>query len=373
MSKDYVVKHVDTLTKQVRSLKDLTLTRSKFIDQTNLYNDSYKLMMTRDQFKELCSDFTTQFAAARKIIDDLDEYVSLADQRNAAVLEYNQLWQRVYDLQAEAVKAELDHEHAQSSLAGKAQPSLPVFTSFATERYNRAKDQVLYIYYAASRAYILKSLKVRDLFEDMLNELPATGQIDAATIRQGHLDGLYDKVMDELHDPGPSGPCAAHVVFTKSSDPEVFSSLAQDGLATFEIPKATRQRTARPFSGMANVRLTKVRCWAGGLAPGKTHFFKLVHTGRETFVTPGGEDVTVDHDPVFLDYEYRSNAAIDPTPDGFEFTGYEKAMPLTGKFALIGPFTTWNILLDDKEDRAKIESLRVEFDGVHQAFTIEAH
>jgi hypothetical protein len=41
-------------------------------------------------------------------------------------------------------------------------------------------------------------------------------------------------------------------------------------------------------------------------------------------------------------------------------------MPLTGGFALIGPFTTWNIVLDNEDDRAKIESLRIEFDAMHQ-------
>ena len=265
LSKDYVVKQVDSLTSGIRSLKDLTLNRSKFIDQTNLYNDSYKLMMTRDQFKTLCSDFTKTFPAAQKIIDDLDEYVSLADQRNAAVLEYNQLWQHVYDLQAEAVKAEHDYQHAQSGLAGKAQPSLPIFTSFATERYNRAKDLTFHINYLASRAYILKSLKVRDYFSEMLKCLPEIGQINHATLTQAQLEHLYGQVMDELGQSGPKGPCTAHVVFQKTSHPKIFESLAGNGLASFPI-RQPRKGTIGPFSGMANVRLTRVRCWAGGLA-----------------------------------------------------------------------------------------------------------
>ncbi len=366
LSKDYVVKQVESLTSGMRSLRDLTLTRSKFIDQNNLYNDSYKLMMTRDQFKSLCSDFTNQLPAAQNIIDDLDEYVSLADRRNAAVLEYNQLWQRVYDLQAEAVKAEADYEHAQAGLAGKAQPSLPIFTSFATERYNRAKDLTLHIYYLASRAYILKSLKVRNLFSSMLSQLPATGQIDAATLTQGDLEDLYDQVIDELGKSGPDGPCKAHFVFRKSSHPEIFKALAANGVASFTVPKPTRKDARGPFSGLANVRLTKVRCWAGGLAPRKEHYFKLVHTGRETFVTSGGGEVVVNHDAVFLDYKYRPDTAIDPTAEEFDFKGYEELMPLTDGFALIGPFTTWTIVLDDADDRAKIESLRVEFDAMHQ-------
>jgi hypothetical protein len=373
LSKTYVVRHVDTLTKEIRSLKDLTLTRSKFIDPTNLYNDAYKLTVTRAQFQELCHEFTQSFPAAQKIIDDLDDYVTLADRRNAAVLEYNQLWQRVCDLQAEAVKAELDHEQAQSSLAGRAQPRLPVFTSFAQERYNRAKDQALHIYYLAGRAYILKSLKVRNFFSDMLSQLPATGQIDVATITQGHLDSLYAQVIDELGSPGPAGPCTAHIVFEKSKHPDIFTPLARDGVATFTIRKATRERTTRPFSGMANVRLTRVRCWAGGLDSGKSHFFRLVHTGREVFVTPDGQEVTVHHHPVVLDYEYTWDKAIDPkaidptTPD-FVFTGKEHAMLLTGQFALIGPFTTWSIHIADEDDRQKVQSLRVEFEAVHQAF-----
>jgi hypothetical protein len=372
LSKDYVVKQVDSLTSGVRSLKDLTLNRSKFIDQTNLYNDTYKLMVTRDQFKALCSDFTRTFSVAQKVIDDLDEYVTLADQRNAAVLDYNQLWQRVYDLQAEAVKAELDLHHAQSGIAKKAQPHLPVFTSFATERYNRAKDQTLQIYYLASRASVLKSLEVRNLFSDMLSQLPATGQIDAATFSQAKLDYLYNRVMDKLRSAGPAGPCAAHLVFQKRSHPQIFESLARDGLAAFTI-RAPRKGTIAPFSGMANVRLTRVRCWAGGLAPKKEHYFKLVHTGRETFVTSDGAEVIVDHKWVHLDYKYRADRPIDPTVDDFKFKGYEEPMPLTGEFALIGPFTTWNVVIDDEDDRAKIDSLRVEFDAMHQTSKPKTH
>ena len=62
-----------------------------------------------------------------------------------------------------------------------------------------------------------------------------------------------------------------------------------------------------------------------------------------------------------------ANSEIDPTPDRFKFQGEEEPMPLTGRFALIGPFTTWNILIDDEEDRTRAMSLRVEFDVVHQA------
>ena len=65
MSKTYVVKRVDTLTKEIRSLRDLTLQRSQFLDPNNLYNDTYKLTLTRDQFKELCNDFTNKFERPR--------------------------------------------------------------------------------------------------------------------------------------------------------------------------------------------------------------------------------------------------------------------------------------------------------------------
>jgi hypothetical protein len=215
----------------------------------------------------------------------------------------------------------------------------------------------------------LKSLKVRNFFSEMLSRLPATGQIDAATLAQEHLEGLYKEVIDHLHESGPDADRTAYVVFHRTSHPDFFTALARDGLASFTIPKPTRKGTIGPFSGMANVRLTRVRCWAGGLAPKKDHCFKLVHTGRETFVTSRGDQVVVDHEPVFLDYEYRPDTAIDPTTEDFEFKGHEKPMPLTGKFALIGPFTTWNIVLDNEDDRAKINSLRVEFDAMHQTLT----
>jgi hypothetical protein len=372
MSKAYVVRRVDTLKKEIRSFKDLTVTRSQFIDPNNLYNDAYKLTLTRDQFRELCNEFTGKFPAAQRIIDDLDEYVTLADQRNAAVLEYNRLWQRVYDLQSETVKCKLDFQHAQSSLAGHAQPHLPVFASFATERYNRAKDQTLNIFYLASRAYIMKSLRVRNMFSEMLRTLPQTGQIDAAAFTQESLQNLYDEVMDNLKLSSPPGPATAAIIFRQNTHPDVFESLAREGIATFSVEKATSKTTKGPFAYMANVRLTKVRCWAGGLQTGEKHHFRLVHSGREIFVSSKGEQLTVDHEPSTLSYAYSSNATIDPTSEGFEFHGTEEPKPLVGtKFALLGPFTTWHVLIAKKTDWAKATSLRVEFDVVSEGF--EAH
>ena len=229
------------------------------------------------------------------------------------------------------------------------------------------KDQTLEIYYWASRAYILKSLQVRNMFSEMLSKLPAAGQIDAATFTQKSLDDLYTKIMDELKSTSPPGLGTAHIVFQKDEHPEMFEALRRDGIATFMIRRATSKTTEGPFAHMANVRLTRVRCWAGGLEPGKKHSFTLVHTGRETFVKFTGEEVTVDHDAVPIFYAYWGSD-IDPAFERFKFQGEEEAMTLSGKFALIGPFTTWNILVDNKDDREKATSLRVEFDVVKQVF-----
>jgi hypothetical protein len=367
ISRAYVVHQVDTMAKGIRSFKDLTLNRSKFIDPTNLYNDAYKLTVTRDQFRNLCDEFTKSFSSAQRIIEDLDEYVTLADQRNAAVLEYNQLWRDVYDMQAEAAKCKLDYEHAQSALSGNAQPNLAVYTSFATERYNRARDQTLEIYYLANRAGILKSLTVRNLFSDMLRALPATGRIDAATFTQESLEDVYKKIKDMLSSSGPTGPRTAHIVFEKSTHPAMFAAWARNEVATFTVRRATPKTKSGPFADLANVRLRRVRCWAGGLAPGD-HSFTLQHTGRETFVTSRGKDVTVDHEPKTLDYKYRCNSAIDPTAQDFMYQGEEWPMLLTDEYELLGPFTTWTIALNEQQDRAKATSLRIEFDVVHQAF-----
>ncbi|MFO1037510.1 MAG: hypothetical protein U1E45_11740 [Geminicoccaceae bacterium] len=372
MNRHYVVRRVDSLAKEVRSFKDLTVTRSRLIDPTNLYNDAYKLALTRDQFKEMCGEFTTKFPAAKKIIDDLDEYVSLADQRNAAVLEYNRLWQSVGDLQAEAARCKLDVEQAQAAIAGRLQPQLSVFTSLATERYNRAKDQTLHIFYLASRASVMRSLQARNFFGEMLRTLPDGGQIDAATFTQSSLQDLYDEVLDDLKLSSPTGPGTAALVFTKDTHPEMFAALAKEGVATLAVRKATSKTTRGPFAYMANVRLSRVRCWVGGLSAGEKHHLRLVHSGRETFVSAAGKELTVEHDSCTLAYAYTASTEIDPTAKDFQFHGTEEAKPLAGtKFGLLGPFTTWYLLIDDAEDRVKATSLRVEFDVVYDGF--EAH
>jgi hypothetical protein len=367
LSKGYVVKQVDTLTTGIKSFQALVKDRidNNLLDTSNLYNDAYKLAMTRDQFKQLCGEFTRQYPVAQTLVAEIDDYVTLVDQRNGAVLDYNRFWQRVYQLQAEAVQLDLDIDRTNSALAGHLQPSLPVFTSFATERYNRAKEQVLYIYYAASRAYILKSLNARDFFAAMLGELPAIGLIDAATLDAASLNDLYAQVLDELGNSGPTSACSASLVFDRNTDPEMFRALAAKGVATFRVAP-----TAPPasFEAMANVRLRQVRCWLGGLQPGADTVRRvdLIHTGRETFVRTDGSSVTLQHDPVYLDYQYSTAEAIDPTAAHFNFTGHDVPMSLDSEFGLIGPFTTWNVRVRDKAIWNQITSLRVEFQAVHQ-------
>jgi hypothetical protein len=103
-----------------------------------------------------------------------------------------------------------DPAHAREHMLSKGQTG---GTSFATERYNRAKDQTLHIYYLAGRAYLLKSLKVRDRFSEILRALPATGQINAATFDLTSLENLYDNIMDEAQELRPARtPHRAHRV-----------------------------------------------------------------------------------------------------------------------------------------------------------------
>jgi hypothetical protein len=374
LSKEYVVKQVDTLTTGIKSFQALVKDRTdnNLLDTTNLYNDAYKLAMTRDQFKQLCSEFTHQFPVAKTLAEEIDDYVTLVDQRNGAVLDYNRYWRYVYQLQAEAVQLDLDIDRTGSALAGDLQPSLPVFTSFATERYNRAKEQALFIYYCASRAYILKSLDGRDLFGEMLRDLPAIGLIDAATLEAGSLNELYAHVLNTLGNSGPTSACTASLVFDTKSDPKMFTALAATGVATFNVARTTSDGTAAPFDAMANVRLTQVRCWAGGLQPDPDTMRRidLIHTGRETFVRTDGSAVTLQHDPVYLDYQYASASAIDPTAKSFTFTGSDVPMKLDDAFGLIGPFTTWNVRVRDTGTWNQITSLRVEFQAVHQTLKV---
>jgi hypothetical protein len=368
LTKANVVHQVDTMSASIKSFQDLTLKRTKFIDSTNLFNDAYKLTMTRDQFKGLCADLVKTFPAAKEIMDDLDEYVMLADQRNAAVLQYNQFLLQLHELDALAAQAKLDHDHADSHLTTKTQPSLPLLNSFAAEVYNRSKDLTLRIYYEASRAAMLTSLEPNEFFSGVLQKLPATGQIDSATLEHKDLNDIYDDVLKEINETGPKGSCKAHVVFSVEQNPEVFEEL-KDGIIEFTLRCITDKSKKRHFTNYANVRLREVRCWGGGLEPNKAHSFRIIHTGRASFLTTDNEQFTVEHQPKYITYEYTNASDLDPTGASFVFQGSEDVMHLTDQFALMGPFTRWRIELDNEEDRKRLRSLRVEFAAMGQTVT----
>jgi hypothetical protein len=138
-------------------------------------------------------------------------------------------------------------------------------------------------------------------------------------------------------------------------------------------------------TGLAQVRLTKIRAWAIGLETGedehgdRMHHIVLTHLGRETVVSVRDEAFEFVHEPVDTTVIYNS-----------AFTGSDKAFrkgsgtedgtlndPEGGTvYADIGPFASWRITIRHKHnDKLRLDTLKdveIEFHGSNYTLKDEA-
>jgi len=142
----------------------------------------------------------------------------------------------------------------------------------------------------------------------------------------------------------------------------------------FSLDPATMDSTSADtlFHGMANVRLTEVRCWLIGLdsAADNTGHIKvhLTQMGEEMIVKPTGEIVPVTHDQIEKAFEYSINKPVpDPmavvTPAKYWGEAQPGQLP---ELTPIGPFATWRVSLRNQDVSKQIkwdtlESIRMEF------------
>ncbi|SPQ24218.1 86fc226c-4f23-4399-a286-19e6df500079 [Thermothielavioides terrestris] len=306
-----------------------------------------KLITARDDMMKLLQQYTS-FLGSNELEDvekTFDNYISLVEQRNTAVLHYNACVNLWYTNQ----QHEAYYTHKRDSLSDTViktiDPNLPAIHIFVQKAYSDSVAAVMEALYRAQRSYRFAALT----FDSPLSA--ALGGAPSGAIRHADLDraskGILNAYFHAL-DAWGRAPQDFHGVTWPLSEDE-WAALQTTQGAYVVIPPATagQSEAQHPFAGKCNVRVTRARLFVTGAARTASGFLsaRLMHSGAETVVDAANAQFQFYHNPITREFRYRIAAGefepdVDTTVDGDMSEGGESK---DDSFALVGPFTTWSI------------------------------
>ena len=280
------------------------------------HEGSDRLLIQLDKFRDQCKLFYGSVEDARKVRQELDEYIEAITKRNRHIDYYNLLARELLLLDAEVERQQLQKTEVEGALAHNEAPGLPAMTMFVSGLYEQAKAICVSDFYHAYRAYCFWALEPFSNFYAKFGRTPgaithshlkfAKGKLDADL-----LEALGKNYRTPNHFPSRSdvvGTMGCVVVLTKGFHPDFFAELVSSGEAEFELDPPTKNSEGtkddpfrptnaawsgserppqdlyfNPFAGMADVRLTKVRVWLAGEENTLDHNVRLIHLGDEQF------------------------------------------------------------------------------------------
>jgi hypothetical protein len=341
-----------------------------------------KLLGKQAELDALCTKFWS-YHGARELKHAFEDYVAAVQARNADILALNGSLARLRGYLAGAAQCAASIAQAEDKEGRLAAPGAPALVSQLARMVARATDDCIYWLYLVSRAYWMWS---RDPDDELAKQLREIGGTDPLALTPEDLAGAaermstdFAKVFDkQLSDAGAWVPPPAHegvwypapdergtrVEFTHKTHPAFIEALRdkkkRSATVAIAAPRLATPAAESPFSGYADVRITKVRPWVFGArltskTPAKhTLRVDLTHTGRETIVSPDDSVTVITHDPVYLAFEYALDRPDDPAAiqtDG-ELFATETHTPGT----LVGPFTRWRVAISDRYNDASLDT-----------------
>jgi hypothetical protein len=356
--KDYLVRQVSTIEGSVDSI----LEGYKRLSDGTLSEDdpgANLLLANRDALFQALDQVYSKFKSdLSELKDAFQTYVNTLLERNQNIINYNAIvlmsakkMEIVRDTQSK-----IDAINKQLTLGYK--PDLPIMKAFVSRTYHQARQQVLETLYLQTRALQFWALSDDNLIAETIGSYAVaninTSVLDAANIR---ISTEYRKAVESFGRGAqayPSNPdnkgIEIHLDDNQIQQLKHYNSL----LINLPNPDST-DKSENPFAGFANVRLTKARLWLQNASTSDNKLqIRLTHSGSETLLSQSGDDYQFTHDRVTVIFNYNlSDNSINEDGD-FEL----KPSGADQKYALLGPFTSWQIEIADLENKdLKLDNL----------------
>ncbi|MBW7883166.1 MAG: hypothetical protein H3C34_11100 [Caldilineaceae bacterium] len=404
IKKDYVLTQIEVMTgdfsKVGEGFRALKAGRPVSVEDQG----AARLYVEQSKFDAFFDDFLTKHSALTAR-DALNAYVNSVQERNLQIDTYNLLLARYIDDQNQVKSLYAQ----QNMLAATADMNLrrQMTKDYLLSAYNSLRDRCVRLLYLAGRAFYFLSLEPLDLLSEQLG-LGKADEINLHSIivaRSRIIDADADAIEERVNPISKAPPTApeagghgATIAFVRAArdhgsdvahydlvlrQPQLLDRLEAtlNTSITLSWDSMKSHGGKNPFSGKANIRLRRVRCWIYGMQTNNNqHRIRMVHGGDEEIIRTNGEAIQFKHAPLRIQFEYDASdpkrmedfAAI--ADGGSEMPLLQEDGSLVGQgidlwnashYAPVGPFTNWKITigpnLNDLVQPVHIDKLVLEF------------
>lgn len=350
-----------------------------------------KLIGEEDQMRTLISNYHDLLGdkTIREVQRRFDGYVKVVLDRNTRIGQYNVCVINWFTAQEKIAICKATLANLSSEAVAKIDVEIPAITATVERSYFDTTWKVLEMLYRAERALNFWSLSVASSNDSALTPLrqygssflnpsvqqPNAAMASALQATRTSLLALYADAVDNFSsDSSPFGTGEYLPVVVPLTDDDIEALKANEEETAFKIiiclPPCTQDTTKAnsPFSGMADVRLTRVRLFLDGakttdgvLAIG------IEHLGSETVVDMRDETHEFVHDAVNVTFQY------EPATGKIHSDGII-ADAVRDTYALPGPFAAWQISVskvsNEELDLSGVTKGWFEFSGIHRSFFV---
>jgi WD40 repeat protein len=301
--KDYILESVQMFTNP-----DLTADLQTFKDRID-DKASYKALASYEKLKTLIAQFVQKTPGAEAAKDSLQKYIDSITERNGHIDTYNGALRDLLKTATEQDRLKLEIDRASQGLTLDT-PGLTMMTNFVFGLYETQKNNCLEALHLCHRAQCFYALSPFSSFYETVGRSPQAITYDQITKARSDFDSDLIKRFNDNSTNRPAEFNSIFVVLTPKKHKKVFDDLALWSEAQFHLAPATKQspapvklltpaasaftgdvfppvNTPNPFTGMANVRITKFRAWMVGMSTSdQRHRVRIEHSGEELLWDP---------------------------------------------------------------------------------------
>jgi hypothetical protein len=369
VNKKYMVRQISTVEADINSLEEgYNLLNNGTLSPDDpsagkLIASEKELLSFLDDFYE---NFPQQLDHLKKVFQD---YITPIIARNNEILSYNATVVLMMKKLELIGNADAQSQQLNDVALDRMSPDLPDLVTFMSSTMYLARNQIIEMLDLTTRAYRFWSLSDHHSLSSIY-EGKSLPQINYATLLAIKNQLISASLRTEESFGTDSSAFKGLIYELSPEDVEFFIGLKQ---AMILIPTVTLGTTLKngdsmnPFARMANVRVKQVRVWIDGVKTADNQVrVHISHLGKEEIVSQSGEVFSFTHEPVNKPFIYKLDSleVIEEVNFGMK----------EGKsnYAALGPFTTWNISVNDDDnnqlDLSEVTGIRLEFSGTNYDF-----
>lgn len=368
ISREYLVEKVGVFGTDFSNLQEGYSFAGAYLKQDD--PNAAKLLYDQSKLDSML-DGIMSWSEAQDARSKMQDYVNVVNSCNNSVLTYNSYVSQYVNTQNQLQDEIAQQKLIQSQLSDGSNPNLPEMTQYMASAYEQVRDDCLYNLYMSIRAAAFWSLDSTITMQDIF-QVQDIAQINSAVVTNNRhrLEQKMSAAHEKLTQDAQPFQDIEYVIDDKTH-PDLLSQWKSGKLdnaaISFDLVTPHTHANQSIFSGMSDVRVDTIRVWLDGVqtADGKCQI-ELRHNGVEMLSAPSGDVFRAVHTPKNILFRYNlkdQSIVID---------GKLNDTANTSSYATVGPFTTWQMSMTDRDnqslDLSNLTQIRIVFQGTSRGF-----